>query len=78
MASKILVVRPSGAYTLPETDRQKILAQAPSHMLSLEIERQRLAFIKTHGSQFGIRPMSPKTAHVGEAHPSNPGLASAG
>ena len=53
MASKILVVRPSGAYTLPETDRQKILAQAPSHMLRLEIERQRLAFINTNGNEFG-------------------------
>lgn len=53
MASEILVARPLGVYTLPEADRQKILAQAPSHMLRLEIERQRRAFVQANGNEFG-------------------------
>lgn len=63
MASEILVARPVGVYTLPEADRQKILAQAPSHMLGIEIERQRIAFMKTNGNEFGSqRPHGPEDA----------------
>lgn len=53
MASSIVDTRPIGAYTLPETDRRQILSEAPSYLMRLEIERQRLAFAKTNGSEFG-------------------------
>lgn len=53
MASEISVSHPVCGYSLPEADRQTILAQAPSYKLRIEIERQRLAFIKANGNEFG-------------------------
>lgn len=49
-----------GQYMLPESDRQAILAQAPtpapavlSAAMAAQIEKQRSAFIAMHGCPFG-------------------------
>lgn len=41
-------------YHLPEIHRKAILAQSDSSRLRLEIERQRLEFIRCHGDAFGV------------------------
>lgn len=57
MANEILMASgpqsPSPQYKLPEAARQAIQAASPHFKLAQKIERQRLAFIKIEGSEFG-------------------------
>ena len=49
----------SDQYSLPEIDRQAILAQSDSAILRRRIERQRAVFIQRHGNEWGVNNTEP-------------------
>lgn len=59
MATEILTSAAARQYHLPEAERQAIQSQAPnpigktSPIKTMEIERQRVAFIQQSGDEFG-------------------------